>query len=263
MSEEITAARILHLLQEWYLPPEWATFAELRTGTGYGQGRQQRIDLFAINLWPSKRNGDGVPLSLAFEIKVSRADFRKELENPGKRAIAEQTASECWFAAPAGLVKKEEVPEGWGLVSATRKGLVRSKLAKQRSPEPWSWDFISALCRRLADSKPEGPKRAWRYADRDLTKEELEAVAVEVFKQSVGSQKNAILREFKDSDQYQELVALQQTVRELVGWGTDAEGFREWFKANRGMSHRSLHQIRHAYESLGRVLETEDPKDDD
>jgi len=263
MSDKVTTARILRMLHEWYMPPEWSAFEELRTGTGYGDGREQRIDLFAVNLWPSKRNGDGIPMSIAYEVKLSRADFRKELANPGKRVIAEKTATECWFAAPAGIIKKEEVPEGWGLVSATRKGLVRTKMAKQRSPEPWSWDFISALCRRLSDPKPDWPKGAWHYAGRDLDEKDLRDIAVRVFKQNIGSQKHAIVSEFKDGDEYQRLRALQRAVQELVGWGTDAEMFREWFAQNRGMSHRALMDIRHAHDALGRVLKTEDPKEDD
>ena len=72
---------------------EWATFAELRCGTGFSN--EQRIDFFAMNTWPSKKFR-----SVAYEVKLSRADFFNELKNPKKREFAESVSHECYFAVP-------------------------------------------------------------------------------------------------------------------------------------------------------------------
>lgn len=69
--------QIIELLRHKYPTSEWDTFVELRDGTGsYGR---RYIDFFAFNLWPSKKFW-----KVAYEIKVLRSDFTKELNDPTK-----------------------------------------------------------------------------------------------------------------------------------------------------------------------------------
>src|SRR5579862_2430119 len=150
----LDAGAIIGLLQSTYPEPEWATFAELRAGTGYSN--DQRLDLFVLNLWPSKQYR-----SLAIEVKVSRSDFKRELKDPGKRVFAETVAHECYFAVPVGLVRKDEIPEGWGLYEVTRGGIRTAKMATQRTPAPWPMSFMASLARQSADRTPRLKKAAW------------------------------------------------------------------------------------------------------
>lgn len=70
----------------------------------------RRVDLLAVRLYNS-----GPPL-VAYEIKVDRGDFLSEIKNPSKRIEAQEFAAEFWLAAPEGLIQRDEVPEGCGLV---------------------------------------------------------------------------------------------------------------------------------------------------
>lgn len=94
---------------------EWVVIEEVVNYIGYG--RQQRfIDLVAINCWPSK----GLRI-VTHEIKQDRADWIHELNDPEKRKFAYDNSTEAWFVAPAGVIKKGEVPEGWGLITVSDK----------------------------------------------------------------------------------------------------------------------------------------------
>jgi hypothetical protein len=86
---------------------EWAmlTHVPLRV-----DDNERIIDAFAVRCWAS---GKGFERH-AFEVKVSRSDFRNE--TPEKRAPAEVSAHRCAYVVPAGLLKPEEIPPGWGLV---------------------------------------------------------------------------------------------------------------------------------------------------
>jgi hypothetical protein len=160
-----TSTGLLNIIQgARHTGSDWAFFRELADGTGAQAGR--RIDAWAMNLWPSKGYR-----TVAYEAKVSRADFARELADPTKRGAAEAVASECWFLTPAGLVRPDEVPEGWGLVEVREDdSLVNRKLPLQRKVEPPSLAFFAAVARRSADEpcNPEVAKlfgRALRLAD--------------------------------------------------------------------------------------------------
>jgi hypothetical protein len=54
--------------------------------------------------------------SILIEVKVSRSDFLAD-KNKWFRSHEEQGVGNLrYFAAPKGLLKKEEIPEGWGLL---------------------------------------------------------------------------------------------------------------------------------------------------
>jgi hypothetical protein len=152
---------------------EWACFREMATGTGHSHpGRF--ADLFALNCYPSKGFR-----SIAYEVKRSRADFKKEIEDPTKRAPWEKLASECYFATPPGLVKADEVPEGWGLIEVGDAVRV-VKVARQRTPEPWPMAFCAAVARRSADPSQRWASAAtWKYEGKDLDVAAVDALVRE------------------------------------------------------------------------------------
>lgn len=168
------SAQIVHLLHDRYpVADGWACFAELADGTGFQKRRT--ADFVAVNTWPSKGYR-----AIGFEIKVSRGDFLRELAHPEKRVHLESVCAETWFAAPAGLLKPTELPEGWGLLEVligTEEEKLRAKVqARQREPRPWSMTFMAAIARRCADAEPVLPARAWRWAGRDLTLADLRSL---------------------------------------------------------------------------------------
>jgi len=167
----MNSAQIVHLLQERYPSRDgWACFAELADGTG--SFRSRTADFVAISTWPSKGYR-----AVGFEIKVSRGDFLRELKAPEKRRHLEETCAECWFIAPAGVLRADEIPEGWGLLevlSGAEEEKLRAKVQpRQRDPKPWPMTFMAAIARRCADANPVLPARVWRFAGRDLSLTDL------------------------------------------------------------------------------------------
>ena len=96
-----------------YLPrDEWAVARNVPNAAGFDGTR--RADAVAMALWPSR----GLELN-GYEIKVSRSDWRREID--GDAAKAEAVAKYCsrwWIVAPAGIVPVGELPDGWGLLES-------------------------------------------------------------------------------------------------------------------------------------------------
>lgn len=124
-------------------PEQWVFFEELRVGTGYGAGAEQRIDAWAMNLYPSKQLA-----RIAFEVKISRSDFLREMTQPQKRRAAMFVANQFYFVTPPGLIKPSELPMEAGLIEV-------GNYPQTVVEAPWrddvlpSWSFIAAICRRV------------------------------------------------------------------------------------------------------------------
>lgn len=60
--------------------------------------------------------------SILVECKVSRADFRADFANKLSRSSREHSiGQERWYLTPPGLLRAEEIPEGWGLLETGAK----------------------------------------------------------------------------------------------------------------------------------------------
>lgn len=136
-------------------PVQWCFIPNLRMGTGYRaytaginlSNVEQSIDAWAMALWPSLKFE-----KIAYEIKVSRHDFFRELEHPEKRQAALSVSNRFYFAVPSGLVSPTEVPQEAGLIYITGLAARRCKVIKEapwrEGPAP-SWSFIASVARRL------------------------------------------------------------------------------------------------------------------
>lgn len=89
--------------------PEWAYLEHVRDAAGFDATRT--IDALALHLWPSRGHE-----MHAFEVKVSRSDWRRELANPAKADGWCRLVDRFWIVAPRGVVPHEEVPASWGLL---------------------------------------------------------------------------------------------------------------------------------------------------
>jgi len=140
-----TAGEITMFLRAKYPAPEWVFFDELRLGTGYGQTVEQRIDAWAMNTWPSKGF-----LKIAFEVKVYRSDFLKELSDPYKRKPALSISNQFYFIGPKGIIGKYEIPDECGLMDMLPDGAIKiTKSAPERKTNEPSWSFLASLARRM------------------------------------------------------------------------------------------------------------------
>lgn len=153
MTEE--TKNILKALRRRHPESEWAFFEELRAGTGYRKtwastgpldnNPEQRFDAWAINLYPSKNF-----LRIAYEIKVSRSDFLREIKHPEKRAQALQLSNQFYFVAPPGLIKASELPPEAGLIEVKGEWESRLKVrAPVREAVAPTWQFFASIARRI------------------------------------------------------------------------------------------------------------------
>jgi hypothetical protein len=223
--QALNARRIIELLRFRHPEPEWASFVELPTSTGFA-GSGARLDFFALHTWPSKGN-----VSIAYEVKVSRNDFANELRKPTKRQDAEALAHECYFVVPHNLVKPDEVPEGWGLVYANRGGLRRVKMATQRTPAPWPRTFIAALARRSSDKSPKLIEPMWKVLGQEVNERELLEIAARHLDKHISVERAIAAEEVRTSAEYREMRELRTAVGRVVGaFNCTAAQFQAWYE---------------------------------
>jgi hypothetical protein len=117
----------------------WIVIREARSGASF-QGNKNQCDYLAINTW----QGRGLQL-IGHEIKVTKADWRRELETPEKAEAFARYCRRWWVAMPSDLAKqvKDEVPPAWGLISVSEAGrCTELQSAPSREPEvvpAWWW----------------------------------------------------------------------------------------------------------------------------
>jgi hypothetical protein len=154
MKFKFTSKFIHEALKKRYCPQEWIYTKEFSMLTGWESttGLGRFVDGVAFNMWPSKGH-----IIIAFEIKVSRSDFRNELKDPSKREFAVKTADEFYFVVPKGMVDPGEIPHECGLMEVSEDGeiCVRSKPPKpefrfvKKYPEVMPRGLAAAILRRM------------------------------------------------------------------------------------------------------------------
>lgn len=60
--------------------------------------------------------------SVLIECKMSRSDFHADKKKPFRQKPEEGMGTQRFYCCPTGLLKKEEMPEGWGLIYVNEKG---------------------------------------------------------------------------------------------------------------------------------------------
>ena len=108
--------------------PRFVFAAQVRSAAGFDAPR--RFDAIAIDTWPS-----GGLLVHAFEVKVTRTDWLRELAHPEKAEAALEVADTMSIVAPHGIINPAEVPPGWGWYVATARGDT-VRVTRRRSPQP-------------------------------------------------------------------------------------------------------------------------------
>ena len=107
------SSHIKALLRNRYPIDEWALAFEVAPETG---GGTRRADAVAMNMWRSR--GHAIH---GFEFKVSRSDWLRELKDPSKADAVAQYCDYWWLVVDGDhILKENELPEGWGLLTVTR-----------------------------------------------------------------------------------------------------------------------------------------------
>jgi len=98
-------------------------------------------------------SGGRLLISWALEVKVSREDFLRELQEPRKRIPAMNVAHRYSFVAPAGIIKKSEVPEGCGLIEIDEsKRVIITAHAAYAPPGQPDWRLVASIARAMMRS---------------------------------------------------------------------------------------------------------------
>lgn len=87
----------------------------------------------------------------AIEVKVTKADFRRETE--AKRRAWIKICHRFVYACPAGLIQPDEVPDGIGLWWVDDRGSldIKKRCSVNKEPDHIPDHLFAALCFRLAD----------------------------------------------------------------------------------------------------------------
>lgn len=106
----MTERELFKLLESRYSASDWVLVPQVPNGTG--RYKDRTADAVAMSLWPSR----GLEVH-GFEMKVSRADWLKELNGHGGKAEAvAQYCDRWWIVADKDVVKPDELPKAWGML---------------------------------------------------------------------------------------------------------------------------------------------------
>lgn len=161
MTAALTSTEVLDSIERSFSAKGgWICIREISLVSNLGR----RADAIALQTYESR----GVHLH-GFEVKVSRADWRRELADAAK---ADELVAVCRYfsiVAAAGIVDVADLPEGWGLfeVRGLDRRLFRVRAAAER-PETrvLSLDSLARILRRSIDGI-RAPGNEARQAERD------------------------------------------------------------------------------------------------
>lgn len=104
----------------------------------------RRADALAVDFRRSS------PALVGYEIKVARGDWLHELDHPDKADAWGKFCTQWYVIAPDGVVKPEELPDGWGLVTPVAKvRTVERVKAKVREPAALPLPVVIELAKKL------------------------------------------------------------------------------------------------------------------
>lgn len=144
-------AELVEYLESVHPPPQWAFLTGVRSMAGWPAypKKERYIDAFAMNLWPSTGH-----LRVAYEVKVSRGDWLRELRSPEKHAAAISLSHRFYFVLADGVWKPEDQAKvlteagvtvvGHALNGKWSRDVVR---APTRQVKPMPEGFIAMLLR--------------------------------------------------------------------------------------------------------------------
>ena len=199
-----TSDMLLDRLRARCAPPAHAFFPEFRSATG---AHARSLDALSVSLFASR----GLEVH-GYEIKVDRADLKRELADPEKAEAVAKFCDRFWLVVPdvevVGDHLADELPDPWGWLVASGEGLRQVRKAKPLPGLPTGRvrDFVASLARRASEDvvprrdvnrivheeslKIQARERAWQSSQKDH-RYETAAAALEA--------ERAIRKRFEDA----------------------------------------------------------------
>lgn len=135
MTERFTEADLLAALRIRFTfrgnggAGRYAFLTHVRTGAAWNQ---QEMDAVVVCLWPSDQHH-----IYGFEVKCSRTDWLREIKPDTSKSERARALCDSWtVVAPANIVSVGELPDGWGLLVASRSDLGGVVLRQHTTPRP-------------------------------------------------------------------------------------------------------------------------------
>lgn len=132
--KKITTKEITKSLIESISKDEWIVGAEVAV-----RGTNGRIDVCAVRKRQFLRKQ-----IRGYEVKISRSDFLSDVGSQKWRKYL-AVCHQVYFAAPSGLLKKNEIPHGAGLITLGDKGWQVIKSAPVHEPESLDADAVLSI----------------------------------------------------------------------------------------------------------------------
>ena len=176
VKRDITAKDIRCLLAIKYEDPrQYSCACEVSNRTGWSE---RRLDFVAVDCYESHKFE-----ILAFEIKISKSDFRRELTDPSKHNVFFSEIDKYSIVAPDYVLDDMSIiPPKWGVYHVIRNKegelelkTVRKPLAlhdEQAKERPISRPFMASLCRAINTQSHVASRM---YKDRDAIEAEIRA----------------------------------------------------------------------------------------
>lgn len=143
------------LLRQRFTAPAYAYIPQVPNGTGRHKSRT--ADAIAMSLWPSR----GIELH-GIECKISRSDWKRELDNPAKAEACCKFCDRWWLVvSDEKIVQTGELPPTWGLLAARGEKLVCITEAPKLDAQPITKVFLAGLLRAAAEWVPPKPDVEW------------------------------------------------------------------------------------------------------
>jgi hypothetical protein len=210
------AVTISEALRNRHSGESWAYFNELRTRTGYS-GHIGYLDAYAVGLWNENRS------FISYEIKVSRSDFKSDIDSfNSKQEAAIRNSTQFFYACPHGLISPNEVPEICGLMEVNSGGPRVVKVAPIRELKDGCLDieFNRSLMRAMS-CKISPKNNLWKYAGKEMTEEEILDLSKSKHKEDEG-RRLALLAKNMIEDEKKKAWAILEKFARLSGYSSHA-----------------------------------------
>lgn len=254
--ETVTAGELLERLKRHYikpgdLMPGGAFLPEVVLGS-------RRADALYVSFFRSRGK-----MLVGHEIKVSRADWLHELDQPAKAEAWEPNCHAWYVVAPSTqIVRPEELPEGWGLLipgpSRTRMTVaVKAAVHEDRNP---SWEATHALLQKMDTQRMRAIE-----ADREKTREQAYADLQERAETLAAHRVGDAALQSEHDYLHQQLTDLQQILGLKIkrhGWADDdvtveeiRTSFASWVAVDKDVQRAIGQRFNHLRQAQERIAE--------
>lgn len=101
------------------------------------------------DFWCISANSSAGFLATAYEIKISRSDFKRDTH--AKQREARLFSDRFYYVAPVGLIRPEELPDWAGLMEFDGEKLSRKVHAPHRDKDAPTWQLVVSLIRNSGE----------------------------------------------------------------------------------------------------------------